>query len=461
MKKLLLLTTIMLIQVCLFGQALPNGTFENWNSINYNELSGWNSGNLRDIQRMGVPSVTRVTGLTGYGIRIQTNIIGADTSDSYIINTNNPCSDPSAWTGGTPLTQQPTAITGYYRYNLLGTDTAIMLVIFRKNGVHIGDNFIKIRGTGNQSTFVAFSFPVTCAGVPDSVIIAAAPSNKKDNNIATNGSFIEFDNLGFTGTTQTPVNANFENWIAKSYDAANGWEVWGNGVSKSTSSYAGTYAMRIETVNEMCGDVYSSGITTGHLTENSGPKGGRPYTNMLDTLKGYYKYTSMGNDTANISINLSKTGSNVGGGWKQLPASANYTYFEIPINAFMAPDTMRIDIQSSKWPTQPSNVGSVLFLDNLYLSSLPLGLFNSANNELKIIAYPNPVHDILHIKINKNVSVKNIIIYDALGNIVKTQNNIETESNFNIDVSKFATGVYYYSVQTNDGNTIRNKFIVD
>lgn len=460
MKKLLFIST-MLIQVYLFGQALPNGTFENWNSINYEEPNGWTSGNTRDIQRIGMPSVTKVPGFSGYAIRIQTNIVNADTSDSYIINTNNPCSDPPLWTGGVPLTQQPTAITGYYRYNLLGSDTAIMLVIFRKNGVHIGDNFIKIRGTGSQSSFAAFSFPVTCAGVPDSVIFAAAPSNKKDNNIANNGSYIELDNIGFTGTSQTIANANFENWTAKSYDIPTGWQTWGNGTMKSTSSYAGNYAVRLETYNEMCGGINSSGITNGYLTESNGPQGGRPYTNTIDTLKGYYKYTSMGSDSADISINLTKTGSNVGGGWKKLPASASYIYFEVPINAFMTPDTIRIDIQSSKWPTQLSNVGSILYLDNLYLKSLPLGIYQNTSSDLKILTYPNPVKDVLYIQTENTSSLQNLIIYDALGKAVISKELLDNTSCVKINVTQLSAGIYYYSLKTVNGNIIRNKFIIE
>lgn len=207
-----LFTAALAFQAKLYGQAIPNGTFENWNSTSYNDPNGWNNGNLRDIQRLGMASITRVTGYSGFALRIQTNIIGSDTSDSYIINTDNPCSDPDQWTGGVPYSQQPTAITGYYRYNLPGNDSALLIVIFRKNGIHIGDNFIMIRGTGSQLTFVPFSFPVICSGTPDSIIIAATSSNKMTNLGIQNGSFLELDNLGFAGATQAIPDGTFENW---------------------------------------------------------------------------------------------------------------------------------------------------------------------------------------------------------------------------------------------------------
>lgn len=463
MKKLLLFTTMLVLQINLHGQAVPNGTFENWNSISYDDPDGWNNGNLRDIQRMGVPSVTKVSGYSGFAIRIQTNITSGDTSDSYIINTNNPCSDPAQWTGGVPYSQQPTAITGYYRYSLLGNDTAIMLVIFRKNGVHIGDNFIMIRGTGNQPTFASFSFPVTCSGVPDSIIIAAAPSNKKDNNIATNGSFIEFDNLGFAGTTQAIPGGTFENWTTKSYDNASGWESWNNGVSKTTSSYGGNFAVRIETLNEMCGgsNANSSGITTGHMTENNGPAGGIPYTNTNDTLCGYYKYTAMGNDTAGIYVSLTKNGTPVGGNNKWLTATTNYTYFEMPFQAGITPDTIRIDIQSSEWPVTSANVGSILYIDNLYLKSSPLKIFENGNILFYGFPYPNPVKDILNIRFDNAItSIMDMQLYDMTGRgrEIESVNYDRHLTSMTLDVAKLAPGIYFYEIRIPEG-IIRSKFV--
>lgn len=457
MKKILLFAAS-LIQLGVSGQTIQNGDFENWTSTSYNELNGWASGNFNDIQRLGMPSVTKVTGVSGFGIRIQINTTSTDTSESYVINTTNPCTDPSQWKGGVPLTQQPTAITGQYRYNLLGNDTAIFIVIFRKNGVHIGDNLIKIRGTGTQNTFTPFSFSLTCAGVPDSVIFAAAPSNKAVSNFAHNGSFIELDNLGFAGTSQTMPNSNFENWTAKTIDKPNSWSSWGNGVTKTTSSVSGS-AIRLETTLDICGGPSSSGLTNGHLSNFSGPKGGVPYVNMIDTLRGYYKYTSIGMDTANISINLTKNGTIVGGGWKQLVANSNYVYFEVPIYSSISPDTMRIDIQSSKWPTTIANIGSGLYIDNLSLKSQILGIFENNLSKHDLIVYPNPAESIMYIKNTSNKLLENITVYDAIGKEIISQKIDDNSIPFKIDLSNLKSGIYFYSIKTDDGNSIRDKFI--
>ncbi|MGZ4097774.1 MAG: T9SS type A sorting domain-containing protein [Bacteroidia bacterium] len=458
MKKLLLFTSMFALAK-LFGQAVPNGSFENWTTINYSEPTGFNTGNSRDVPRMGVASITKVTGFSGFAVRIQNNVVGSDTSDSYIINTNNPCSDVPQWTGGVPYSQQPTAITGKYRYNLLGTDTAILLVIFRKNGAHIGDNFIKIRGTGSQNTFASFSFTLACAGVPDSVIIAAASSNKKDASISYNGSFIELDNLAFTGATQVIPNGDFESWTNKSFDVANGWEETEIGVTKSTSSYSGTLALRLETMNRMCGGIDPGVVTTGHLSQNNGPKGGRPYTNTVDTLCGYYKYTSMGGDIAGIFVNLSKNGINVGGNSKQLNASASYIYFEIPISAGQTPDSMRIDIQSSSWPIQPGYLGSVLYIDNLYLKSLPLGIFENNLGNMNVYSFPNPAGNVLNIACGENLHAQSIIIYNSVGKIMASQDVTGSNNLVKINVEVLSQGIYFYEIKNHEGMFIRNKFI--
>lgn len=462
MKKLLLIIYVLLVQANVYSQPLPNGNFENWSSTLYMEPTTYNTGNLRDIEKMGVASVTQVTGFSGYGVRIETIIIGSDTSDSYIVNTANPCTDPPNWVGGVPYSQQPTAINGYFRYNLPGNDSALLIVIFRQNGVHIGDNFILIRNaTGSQSTWAPFSFPVTCAGVPDSIIIAAASSNKMSNTGVQNGSFIELDNLAFAGTTQAIPNGDFQNWTNKSYDVANGWEAWGQGVSKTGTSQNGTFAIRLETMGD-CGSggyVNASGITSGYMTSNNGPAGGRPYNLPQDTLCGYYKYAPVGGDSAFIGISLSLNATMIGGNGVTLPAASGYTYFEIPFGAWTTPDTVRFDIQSSKWPTLSSYLGSVLYVDNLYLKSLAVGISENHSHTNIATIYPNPIKDILTIDFGKNISGSvQVIIYDATGRVIKEENSKPASNLFSLHVEDISAGIYFCEIKTPEGIT-RNKFV--
>ncbi len=457
MKKLILYSAL-LLQVNVFAQAIPNGTFENWNTTAYSEPNGFSTGNLEDIQRTGNITVTKVAGYSGFAVRIQTVASGSDTTESYIINTTNPCSDVPQWKGGVPYSEQPTAITGYYRYNLPGSDTALMIVVFRKNGVHIADNIIQIRGTGSQSTWASFSFPITCGVVPDSMIFAAASSNKKGVGIQ-NGSFLELDNLAFTGTTQPFPNGDFENWTSKTWDNLSGWDSWGSGVSKSTSSYGGLYAVRFETVSD-CGDngnINPSGITSGHLTPNHGVVGGYPYTGTSDKFCGYYKYAPMGNDSAEIHIDLTKNFNNVGGIMHLLPAANNFTYFEVSFSSGIVPDTLRIDVQSSKSNPSSANIGSVLYLDDLYLLSDPLGIFNNHKND-GIFFYPNPAKEILNVQFKGKLTnePKVITVYNTLGENIGSWKTDEKQ--IVLETKSFPVGIYLLQMKTANGVIVK-KFV--
>lgn len=459
MKTLLLSALTLALSANLFGQAVPNGTFENWSSISYEEPNVWFSGNFRTVQEIGVASVTKVAGYSGNAVRIETKVVSGDTVEAFIANTYPGCSDPSQWVGGVAFNQQPTAITGYYRYNIPGNDTALLLVIFKKNFSVVGNNLIKIKGTGSQSTWASFSFPIAVSTTPDTMIIAATSSNLISQAGIQNGSFLELDNLAFAGATQIIPGGNFESWNPKSFDTPSGWEGWSmneTGITKSTSSYAGTYALRLETVLDECGGAEASGITNGKMTDN-GPIGGSPYTLTNDTLCGWYKYTSMGNDTASIFVSLSANGINIGGNNKWLTASSNYIYFELPFQAFSNPDTIRINLESSKWPVTLTNAGSILYVDNLYLKSSALGVFEQTAIESSI--YPNPVKEILSIQFGKNISgTLNFFIYDETGRKVETSEMSRSVNSVRIDVSNLASGLYFYEIRTAEGIT-RNKFI--
>ena len=444
MKKLLLFLSFCLVLGTIYGQ-LPNSSFENWNSTAYDEPNGWQTGN-HESASFGLTPVTKVAGTNGYAVRMQTLVSNGDTAQAYIAN-----GDPGKGTGGIPFAAQPTAITGYYRYNIPADDTAILLVMFKSNGVIFSQNIFKIKGTGVQNTFTSFSFPLSIGTMPDSVIIAAASSNLIDNVGVTNGSFLEIDGIGFSGTNISVDNGTFENWSTHSNDALTDWETYGDGIAKTTDSYDGTYAISLTTIDYGNGNIGNSGMTSGHQT-NNGPIGGHPYTETTDTLIGYYKYYTSGSDSASVNIGLLKNSNYVSGSGTLLPAAAQYTYFEIPINSNTAPDTMRVDFSSSKWPTSQSSVGSTLILDHLQLKSvISAGLQTSQSKKFNsVFAFPNPANDMLHIHLTDN-SLENVTveIYDLAGRlIIKEEKNV-ADANLDLNIASLKPGSYFYRVDNN------------
>ena len=75
-------------------------------------------------------------------------------------------------------------------------------------------------------------------------------------------------------------------------------------------------------------------------------------------------------------------------------------------------------------------------------------------NDIQIICYPNPVKDILQIKVPYAIKIHTIKVYNALGNLT-----IEERKNFKqLDVSNLSQGVYFVIIET--ANTSFTKKIV-
>jgi hypothetical protein len=467
MKKTLFTALVTLLQ---FGsvnaQDCPNGDFENWTSHPYKVSdSGWYNSNLQSLVKEDSLTVWPVTGFIGQAVHIQTAIVGTDTLQAYVINT---LGDPKVGTGGMPYSQQPTAIAGYYRYNLKGNDSALMIIEFKKAGIVISATSFTFRNvSGSIASFTAFSFPLaSIPTAPDSVIIGIASSNLDGIGVQS-GSWLEIDQLKFTGSgiTESIAGGTFDNWSPQSLDKPNNWQVQahgnsGNGVNKSTSHVSGSYSIQLITQPSSSGSVECANITSGNMSANNGPSGGIPYTLMSDTLTGYYKYAPTGTDTGRISVNLSAAGIYVGGNNYHFFSAPTWTYFEMPFSAMTTPDTIRIDIQSGSWNAITS--GSVLNIDYLQLKSQPLPPL-SVNNIQKlsdhVIVYPNPVNDLLNFKFEKSVQGSvSVKIYDIMGQVIDYKNYEVAPAVISFLVGHLSYGMYFYEIRNND-TVIRDKFI--
>jgi len=442
----------------------PNGDFESWNSTaNYGPDSGWYNSNVQSLAVYDTLTVWSVTGFSGQAVHLQTAIIGIDTLEAWITNSKG---DPSRGQGGFPYSQQPTSLSGYYRYNLPGNDSATIVVMFKKSGSVVSMNKLMIRNsTGSLSTFTPFTMPVTLSVIPDSVIIAAASSNVFGSGIQS-GSWLEVDQLAFggTGITQVIPDGNFDTWINSPFMTPSGWAIGADfaftGVTQSTDAHTGTYSVQLVTLPSYGGsDPFSPGeITNGIMHQHNGPSGGSPYTLTSDSLFGYYKYAPSGIDTASIWVNLTHLGTNVGGCSINLPAASSWTLFGLPISAGTAPDTMMIDIQSSKQPFTTSSSGSTLKIDHLWLKSQPLDL-NEIRDNGNLSIYPNPANDILNFKfeipVNGNIEIK---IFDMMGRIIETHSVTGAPYLISLEVGQLPAGIYYYNINQND-NSLRGKFL--
>ncbi len=376
MKKQLLTLAAALASVFAAAQSIPNGNFENWTAISYENPQFFMCANDENLAKPSSPppSVTKTTDAYNgtYAIRLTSSLVGQDSIQAWIANGN-----PNGWTGGIPYAQTPTGIRLYYKSTLAPNDSAIMFMIFKKNNVVIGQYFYKIGANTSNYTLFSNTFSPALPQTPDTLIFACASSDLM-NHKAYPGSMLQVDSISFTGASQ-PANFNgdFELWQNNTFNSVVGWT--GEGTIKTTDKYAGSYALELITNPPGFGDNEPrvGRVMTGRNVNNGPPVGGHPYSALKDTLVLYYKYLPanypLSVDSARVSISFSKNFVNIWGYQKLLPPSLSYIKFEIPFDMTSIPgapcDTVLIAIESSKWPALTSYVGSDLKIDQMYFKS--------------------------------------------------------------------------------------------
>lgn len=461
---------------------IVNGNFETWTPTTWEDLDTAQTSNTDAIGNGKPANATKVSPAQNgnYAIKLETSITGTDTNFAYILFGDFGDNGPE---GGFPYTQKPTTINGYYKSNFVTGDSAAIIVAFRKGGVAVTMDLFKIGTT--QSAFTAFSFPLSIATYsvnPDSVILVIASSTPKDidpNATPKNGTWIILDNISFggTGITQQIPNTNFELWSTISIEDPQGWETFNiqtysyfgqqTYADKTTDKYKGSYALELTTIY-LDSNANIASVTNGHVASGGGGYlGGVPFTNQIDTLMGYYKYTPSGVDTGAIGLEFRKNGSSIyySGTWL-LPA-ASYTYFEIPVNLSQIPDTVRIDLSSSGWPVVASNDGSMLIIDEIQWKSAPLntGILEAGSKTFKSIAFPNPAYEHIDIAVVlENPSDMELSIYDIYGKLVynNSRNGYPQGKNvIRINTGNLPAGTYTYTLLTGEQNLSSGKFIVE
>lgn len=458
MKTKLLLSVALLLSATLssMAQDIKNGSFENWSVTAIDNPDGWVTSNTEQGGNVSEIVIKKVTGQSGSAIQLITETTSTDTIFGFF---NLSQGDPTEGEGGKPYSQKPDSITGYYKCDLKAGDSAILIVIFKKNGAVISTDIFKF--TGTKTNFTRFAYKLSLSATPDSMIIAGASSNVIANMGVKPGSTITFDELAFKGTgiTQTIPNGNFDSWTTDTLAKAEDWFGAGLGLTRTNDAYKGNYATLLTSQD------YGNGFVSGAIISNSdlsqqgiGPRGGMAYSSLNDTLVFYYKYSPSGTDTASVGFTLYKNGNIIGGNGVNLFPTATYSRVEVPIIAGSAPDTMVLVFVSSNFPNEPTNAGSKLYIDEVQLKSQPLntGIFTKAKNNMGITAYPNPVADKLTIELN-NAGNNTVQITDLLGRVITQQNNINNY--LQLDTQNWPQGVYLITITTDTGWVSSGKVI--
>ena len=146
MKKTLLMAALAITGLSVRAQvSIPNGNFENWISVTYNDLQYYRTSNMETYFNCNNANTCSKTDDAIHGmwaIKLTTVGGGDNGCFGYIIN-GNPENDPP-WHGGIAYNQKPTGLQGYYKSNIPEGDSALVLANFSAKGKNIGFYLLKL-----------------------------------------------------------------------------------------------------------------------------------------------------------------------------------------------------------------------------------------------------------------------------------------------------------------------------
>jgi hypothetical protein len=228
MKKLLSILILSSAAFC-YAQNVPNGGFENWQTFT-------NSGSSVQIPQhwwtldvlaaafnptyTGQSTVKTTQSHSGnYAILFQTAINSGDTVNGFIFSSDSVGS--FGLSHGFACSSRPSALSGYYKLNLTGGDSAgILLFMSKWNGNHrdtlVNKTFVF---STNISSYTQFNIPITYSSsqFPDSAIIEVGiigPAGK----VSHVGTQLFLDDLTFSGSVPAGIKEiNSDNELISFY----------------------------------------------------------------------------------------------------------------------------------------------------------------------------------------------------------------------------------------------------
>ncbi|MDC0230560.1 T9SS type A sorting domain-containing protein [Aureispira] len=462
MKTLSFLIFAILISMTSFAQYEG---FENWSADSILSLDEYNTA-VSENPVSGAAASSRSTDayLGTYSIRLEPVIeTSGDTTFGFFLS-----GDPDNFKPGQPVTLSPNgstdSIIGYYKYDILPNDTAVLLAQTFLMGLPTGGGAFFI--TGSQPTWTRFAYHIG-ATTADSLLIAAANGNPLNNFNGLPGSWIQFDNIQLKNSTGTQdiINHSFENWSSFAWETPSGWETSnqfaiGQPVlpcEKTTDSYSGNYGLKLTTIGNNLGNVLGGYATNGTMGQN-GTQGGAPFFNSPVGIEYYYKYASSGVDTGFSSFQFIQSGMPVyqlGGSF--IDTTSSYTLWTETIMSAIYPDSLLITLWSG------SNPGSQLIIDNIDFAYTIIGGVNKKISVEQLVAYPIPATDLIKLRFttNENNDV-NIRLIDLNGKALTSRSLGHLSAGTyreTFNTSEFSSGVYFIEF-TLDEEKIIERFIV-
>lgn len=450
----LTLTLITLLAFQVFSQnAIINGGFENWSDDTlYVSPQQWST--LDETQFYGQPTTYPANDAVHGNLSSELTAVqyGPDTISGYAF-----LGDPATYDG---ISYTPTfeAVTFSYKANLMPGDT-LFFIFIRKNGGALIDYQIIPAAYGNATTWTP-NLLYLGNMIQDEVFMGFMLQNPWSSANANPNSWVRIDNVQTIngGVPQASLpNFSFENWDAATYEEADNWYSlnWflGNfgleNANKTTDAYAGNFAIEMNTF-AATNDTIMSIISMAPIDLFSAtPFSNAPFNATPNLISGAYKFNAVNGDQAGMSLTFFNNGNAVGAETVLFDNQANWTTFSQPITLTGTPDSITFIAISG------NNPGSVLFLDELSMTTSAASIFDLAFDAVSV--YPNPAKNELFVGLPDGY-VYDVIIRSVSGQVT---HDFSSVSHLNrIDISNLNPGIYTVTVSDQHSSKI-TKVVVE
>lgn len=267
---------------------------------------------------------------------------------------------------------------------------------------------------------------------------------------------------------QTIPNFSFENWSGSPSNPT-GWytlnAILTGSTTESNMAWAASHSAQLNSVLAL-GQNYGGVLGSGTLSDIYFATG---LSSNPAALTGWYELAPVSGDELKIIV-VTKNGSTVNGGdtssiktttagaWKEFSICLNY------ISGTADSAAILFQLSGSDGSDSTHNGSSALIDDLVWGACGTSGVEDISNNVTLEPSYPNPANDICNIIFSiPGTSLVNADLYDLNGRkIMNLMNNANLSSGrykIPVDVSKFANGVYFYTI-TVDGVPYTQKLVV-
>lgn len=228
-------------------------------------------------------------------------------------------------------------------------------------------------------------------------------------------------------------------------------------VTKDTDAHTGTYSAKLVTSNWFTlvtsATVFSGSFTPNQADPTASVAFGKPFTDIPDNFRVWYKYEPVAGDSAEIYTYLTKWNGtetvHVAEAYTKVYDAANeWTELDIPFDYLIegeAPDSITMVFASSAAGDDfEGQVGNTLYIDDPELYYCVTGISQPMMSEVSVNVFPNPATtDNIKFELSKDVEGL-VKIFSNDGKNIVTSNFAGNE--LSMSTALWATGLYRYVI---------------